>query len=173
MNRCFLHQKMIRWVGLSILDIVELFIGSDGSRALYLRSVVAVVLLEEYYVLLKNCSVGFSLFSFIIIIGTCVQDYRFPEYLTFEKMRGRCEKFEFEKMTMKFQFFWYLNFTRNFKRKWPFFCTIVLFTTSYLQNIMEGLRQRLPPQFSRKELGGVADKEVYIRQEPFTKMTFF
>ena len=37
-------------VGWIILDIVELFIGSDGSRALYLRSVVAVVLLEEHYV---------------------------------------------------------------------------------------------------------------------------
>ena len=33
-------------VGWIILDIVELFIGSDGSRALCLRSVVAVVLLE-------------------------------------------------------------------------------------------------------------------------------
>ena len=34
-------------VGWIILDIVELFIGSDGSRALYLRSVVTIVLLEE------------------------------------------------------------------------------------------------------------------------------
>ena len=82
-----------------------------------------------------------------------MQDYRFPEYLTFKNMRGRCEKFEFEKMTIKFQFFWYLNFTRNFKRNWPFFCSIVLFTTSHLLNIMEGLRQRSPPQFSRNILG--------------------
>ena len=37
-------------VGWNILDIVELYIGSDGRRALYLRSVVAVIFLEEHYV---------------------------------------------------------------------------------------------------------------------------
>ena len=36
-------------VGWIILDLNELFIGSDRSRALYPRSVVAVVLLEEHY----------------------------------------------------------------------------------------------------------------------------
>ena len=35
-------------VGWIILDIFELFIGSDGSQALYLRSIVAIVLLEKY-----------------------------------------------------------------------------------------------------------------------------
>ena len=140
-------------VGWIILDIVELFIGSDGSRALYLRSVVAVVLLEEHYVQLKNCSMEFSLFILIMIICTCVKNSRLPECLAFENIQGVVKSLNFVQMTLKFYFFY-----DSISQKIPngishFFCSIVLFTTSHLQNIMEGLRQRSPPQFSRNRLG--------------------